>query len=84
MNHSYITMLFLVQISTLFPTTEVTSDVKCRNTLSWLGQYMCWGLRLWKSRDCEALYVVMAVIFIFIGKCINSGGETGHNEIFTF
>ena len=33
------------------------SDIKCWNTLSYLDQYMCRVLRLWNSRDREAVYV---------------------------
>ena len=31
------------------------SDVKHRNTLGYLDQYTCTGLRLWNSRDREAV-----------------------------
>ena len=31
------------------------SDVKCRNTLGCLDQYMCKVLRLWNRQDCETV-----------------------------
>ena len=35
--------------------TTKKSDIKRPNTLNWLDQYMCTGLRLWNSRDHEAV-----------------------------
>ena len=31
------------------------SDIKCKNTLGCLDQYVCSGLRLWNSRDHETV-----------------------------
>ena len=31
------------------------SDIKQQNTLGHLDQYMCWGLKLWNSRDWEVV-----------------------------
>ena len=37
------------------------SDVKFRNTLGYLDQYICRSLRLWNSQDCEAMLECMYV-----------------------
>ena len=44
-------------VATLIKVILNKSDVKYRNTLVCLDQYMCKVLRLWNSRDCETVYV---------------------------
>ena len=44
-------------VATLIKVILNKSDVKYRNTLVYLDQYMCKVLRLWNSQGCETVYV---------------------------
>ena len=45
---------------------------------------MCWGWRPWNSWDHDAVYVVVAIMYLLYWLYIYTGGETRHNEILIF